>query len=516
MLFQTVFTSLALSATLVAGHAQFQELWVNGKDQAKSCVRMPKSNSPVQNVSSTDMRCNVGGSVGMGGLCEIPAGANVTVEMHQHDDRKCSNEAVGGRHFGPVMIYMCSVPDAKTATGDCSWVKIAEDTYAGTDASWGTEKLNWGCGKQSFIVPAALKEGNYLIRAEAIALHAAGRKDGAQFYMSCYQVNVSGKGTEVLPKGVSFPGAYKNTDPGILIDIYQNQGSYGKQRYIAPGPKVWTPASSTKDVPGEAAPTKPEPAQETPKSEKPKEAKPPQTPDVPETKPDPVPEPEPTKPEPAQETPKSEKPKEAKPPQTPDVPETKPDQVPESEPEPTKPEPAQQTPKPEKPKEAKPTQTPDVPETKPDPVPEPEPTKPEPAQQTPKPEKPKEAKPPQTPDVPETKPDPVPEVAAPEVVAPEVAAPEVAAPEVVVPAPVQPKPVQPKPAPKSPQPPPKSGNVPKPRPGKDDKQPCFGWFCNNLPKNDKPPCHGWFCNLIPPSTTTNRDKDGPSPAQGWW
>ena len=33
---------------------------------------------------------------------------------------------------------MCAVPDAKTATGDCSWVKINEDTYAGTDASWGT------------------------------------------------------------------------------------------------------------------------------------------------------------------------------------------------------------------------------------------------------------------------------------------------------------------------------------------------------------------------------------------
>jgi hypothetical protein len=36
------------------------------------------------------------------------------------------------------MIYMCDVPDAKTSNGDCSWVKIAEDSYAGTDASWGT------------------------------------------------------------------------------------------------------------------------------------------------------------------------------------------------------------------------------------------------------------------------------------------------------------------------------------------------------------------------------------------
>lgn len=104
MFFQTAFTSLVLSTTLVAGHAMFQELWVNGKDQAKSCVRLPKSNSPVENVLSPNMRCNVGGSVGVAGLCEVPAGANLTVEMHQHDDRKCSDEAVGGRHFGPVMI----------------------------------------------------------------------------------------------------------------------------------------------------------------------------------------------------------------------------------------------------------------------------------------------------------------------------------------------------------------------------------------------------------------------------
>jgi hypothetical protein len=40
------------------------------------------------------------------------------------------------------MSSMCAVPDAKTSTGDCSWVKVAEDTYAGTDASWGTVSTN--------------------------------------------------------------------------------------------------------------------------------------------------------------------------------------------------------------------------------------------------------------------------------------------------------------------------------------------------------------------------------------
>jgi lytic cellulose monooxygenase (C1-hydroxylating) len=76
---------------------------------------------------------------GLPGLTQPKPGDNVTVEMHQQpNDHSCKQEAIGGRHFGPVMIYMCDVPDAKTSNGDCSWVKIAEDSYAGTDASWGT------------------------------------------------------------------------------------------------------------------------------------------------------------------------------------------------------------------------------------------------------------------------------------------------------------------------------------------------------------------------------------------
>jgi cellulase len=69
-MFQTLITSLAFS-TLVSGHAIFQDLWVNGKDAATSCVRMPKTNSPVASVNSPDMRCNAGGSVGVPGICDV-------------------------------------------------------------------------------------------------------------------------------------------------------------------------------------------------------------------------------------------------------------------------------------------------------------------------------------------------------------------------------------------------------------------------------------------------------------
>jgi cellulase len=73
----------ALSASYVAAHATFQELWVDGVDMGSQCVRQPQSNSPVTNVASADIRCNVGGTKGVSGKCAVAPGSTVTVEMHQ-------------------------------------------------------------------------------------------------------------------------------------------------------------------------------------------------------------------------------------------------------------------------------------------------------------------------------------------------------------------------------------------------------------------------------------------------
>lgn len=72
--------------------------------------------------------------------------------MHQQPgDRSCSNPAIGGNHYGPVLVYMAKVSDAKTADGSqASFFKVAEDGYTGTTASWGTEILNANCGKRAF------------------------------------------------------------------------------------------------------------------------------------------------------------------------------------------------------------------------------------------------------------------------------------------------------------------------------------------------------------------------------
>jgi hypothetical protein len=85
-------------------------------------------------------------------------------------------------------------------------------------------------------IPSSLPSGDYLIRVEQIGLHVASSVNGAQFYISCGQLTVTGGGSGSPSPLVSFPGAYKNTDPGLLINIYYPVPT----NYTCPGPAVWS------------------------------------------------------------------------------------------------------------------------------------------------------------------------------------------------------------------------------------------------------------------------------------
>ncbi|KAJ5037172.1 uncharacterized protein L3040_007352 [Drepanopeziza brunnea f. sp. 'multigermtubi'] len=249
---------LLASAQTVLGHAIWQQLWVDDVDQVSTCVRMPGSNSPITDVTSPDMACNAG-TAGVAGMCAITAGQKVTVEMHQHASRACTEEAIGGAHRGPTIVYMAAVTDATTADPTTAkWFKVFEEGYNSATQEWADMTLNANCGKKDFIVPTDIAPGDYLIRAEQIALHAAGSSDGAQFYMSCYQVNVQGTGT-AAPDGVSFPGAYAATDAGILINIYQTLDDY-----IIPGPELYGGGAAGGAPAGNGTKTETTPVDSTP------------------------------------------------------------------------------------------------------------------------------------------------------------------------------------------------------------------------------------------------------------
>ncbi|KAI0205666.1 fungal cellulose binding domain-containing protein [Astrocystis sublimbata] len=238
----------AAFALQASAHSIFQQLWVDGVDfislplcerHGSQCIRMPGNNNPVTNVNSNDIRCNVGGTRGVSGKCPVKAGSTVTVEMHaQPNDRKCNQEAIGGAHYGPVNVYMSKVSDASSADGSTPWYKIFADSWSqkgsvGDGDNWGTNDLNACCGKMDVVIPADTPSGDYLLRAEVIALHTAGQAGGAQFYMSCYQLTVSGGSGTSVPSGVKLPGAFKASDPGIQVNIHAPMS-----KYVNPGPAV--------------------------------------------------------------------------------------------------------------------------------------------------------------------------------------------------------------------------------------------------------------------------------------
>lgn len=81
-------------------------------------------------------------------------------------------------------------------------------------------------------IPSNIPSGDYLMRGEIIALHSAGSYPGAQLYMGCVQIRVTGGSGAVPTSTVRFPGAYKSSDPGITTNIYS-----GISVYTIPGRK---------------------------------------------------------------------------------------------------------------------------------------------------------------------------------------------------------------------------------------------------------------------------------------
>lgn len=225
---------LALASTALA-HWNYDRLVHKGKivgDYYTYIRRTSNSNSPVTDVSSTDMRCNVGGGSGSATQTyEVAAGDQIGFVIN-----------VNFGHPGPQQVYISKAPSTAAAyDGSGSWTKI----YSATTSSITSEGLQWATnGITSFLfnIPAQTPPGEYLVRAEGLALHGAGTKGGAQWYIGCAQIKVTGSGSGTLSPSVKIPGVYKGDEPGIVINIYYPVPT----NYTTPGPALWP--SGTKEL----------------------------------------------------------------------------------------------------------------------------------------------------------------------------------------------------------------------------------------------------------------------------
>ncbi|KAJ3571318.1 hypothetical protein NP233_g3831 [Leucocoprinus birnbaumii] len=209
--------SLAILSQSVSAHYIWNTL-IAGSTTSSAAVRQPQNNSPVTDVTSNDIRCNVNPS---------PATETVDVAAGSTIGFKLDNTIY---HQGPAAIYLGSAPsDVSSWDGSgTEWFKIAE---------WGAEFnpfsfTDYGASQLTTTIPAATPSGQYLVRIEQIGLHVVG---APQWYISCAQINITGGGSG-SPSKVAIPGYVSPSDPGLTVDIYDPVPT----AYTVPGPAVWT------------------------------------------------------------------------------------------------------------------------------------------------------------------------------------------------------------------------------------------------------------------------------------
>ncbi|ROW15819.1 hypothetical protein VPNG_02491 [Cytospora leucostoma] len=232
---RSTFAGVAAFAACAAAHYNFEALIVNDNvTSAYEYVRQTTdSNSPITDITSQDFVCNQGG-------LDADIMAKTSTYTVQAGDQVgfTINSNIG--HPGPLSVYLSKAPSgtsAKDYTGDGDWFKVYELTTSSiTDEGlqWATY-VNGGINNFTFTLPDTLPSGDYLMRAEHIALHAASTEGGAQFYIGCAQLSVEGSGSGTPSPTVSIPGVYNGTESGIVINIYYPVPT----SYDAPGPVTW-------------------------------------------------------------------------------------------------------------------------------------------------------------------------------------------------------------------------------------------------------------------------------------
>lgn len=251
MLFPTVLSVLALAVSSVNAHGYIKEFVADGKTYKGPVAGGAKISSPVRQISTTNPYKDVNGPGMTCGLnsktasliADVTAGSTVKMSWEDHPGDTWNHD------LGPLMTYMTKVPTGQTADkfnpSSAQWFKVAQDGI-GSNGKWAQASLMTGAF-HSVQIPKNIPSGQYLIRAEIIALHLADKRGGVEFYGNCVQVNVkNGAGGANFLNGVAtakFPGGYSLDDKGIFVNVF-NKGL----KYVFPGPAVAKFSTSSASV----------------------------------------------------------------------------------------------------------------------------------------------------------------------------------------------------------------------------------------------------------------------------
>ncbi|CAG9948008.1 unnamed protein product [Clonostachys rosea f. rosea IK726] len=222
----TTLTAASFWATQAAGHYIWNQLDIGGTTGSIGQGIRPNSNynSPVIDLTSSDLRCNVGGLSGSSTVVrDIQAGGSFTF----HTD-------VAVYHQGPVSVYLSKAPSSvQSYDGSGSWAKIADlgPTFNGNSVTWPLAQT------YTFKLPTCLPDGEYLLRIQQLGIHNPWPAGIPQFYIACAHIKVTGgSNTAAWKPSLTIPGVFKETDPGYTVNIYQPEF----KSYTIPGGSVMT------------------------------------------------------------------------------------------------------------------------------------------------------------------------------------------------------------------------------------------------------------------------------------
>ena len=129
------------------------------------------NNSPVTDLTSDDLRCNVGGETG---------GSTQTVTVAAGSTHTFTAD-IAVYHQGPVSFYMSKAPTTAAAyDGSGNWFKIKDigPTFPSScSATWDLEQT------YNFTIPKSTPNGDYLVRIQQLAIHNPYPAGIPQFYI---------------------------------------------------------------------------------------------------------------------------------------------------------------------------------------------------------------------------------------------------------------------------------------------------------------------------------------------
>ena len=237
------FTILLAALPLVAGHTQVFAV----QDQAKCLLPTAGGNNPIGDVSSPDMTCGKDAKPATE-QCVVEAGNSMKL---QYGHSQPADKIVDASHFGPCNAYLVPSTGAGSLPTKDGWFKIYQGIWDPQN-KWCVDKLRTDKGVLNVPIPSALKAGNYFLRSELNALHEANREGGAQFYVNCFDIKVTGSGQGAPTKDelVSIPGHLTSKTPGVIFNPYGNGDPHDSGvAYPTLGPKVCDLASPSYRVP---------------------------------------------------------------------------------------------------------------------------------------------------------------------------------------------------------------------------------------------------------------------------